>query len=103
MTKKKAKAPLERREYPGSDEIMGYEHFLKLSADDLAERIAEGADDPIPEEKVAGLLKLERSGQNRTDHVKVLLDRLGLESPYQVTNAGPPHTNDTRPITELTR
>jgi len=92
-----------QRQWPGSDEVMQYAGLLDLSADDLAERIDAKADRPIPEEKVAGLLALERAGQNRTDHVKLLCARLGVKSPYEVTNAGPGYTNDTTPVTAITR
>lgn len=90
-----------KRTFPGSDDVNLLAPLLNLSAEDLAGKIDPDADDPVPEEKVAGLLKLERSGQNRTDHVKVLCERLGVDSPLEVTHAGPPYTNDTRPVTKL--
>jgi hypothetical protein len=48
-------------------------------------------------------LGLERSGQNRTEHVKVLCERLGVKSPYEVTQAGPAWTNDQTLLTEIVR
>lgn len=87
--------------YVGMDEIMQYAPIIGLGIDEFKARIAENSDDPVPEEKVAGLLSLERSGQNRTDYVRALCDRLGVKSPYEVTNAGPGYTNDTSPITAL--
>lgn len=89
------------RQFTGSDDIMQYAGLLSLSAADLASRVAPNAVAPVPEEKVAGLLALERAGQNRTDYVQLLCKRLGVKSPYEVTSAGPPHTNDTTNITAL--
>jgi hypothetical protein len=102
MTKKKEeKAPTERRQYPGSDEVLPLEPLLKLSAEDLEKAVAEDAENLLSEEQVAGVLILERSGPNRTDHVKVLMERLGIKSPYEVTKAGPAYTNDATPVTAL--
>lgn len=88
-------------QYPGMHDVMQFAPLLNLGADEFKARIKDGADVPVPEEKVAGLLELERSGQNRTDYVKALCDRLGVKSPYEVTAAGPGYTNDTTPITKL--
>lgn len=88
-------------QYPGSDDIMQWEPLLSLSPDEFKARVAKDADAPVPEEKVAGLLKLERAGQNRTDYVKALCARLGIKSPYEVTNAGPGYTNDTTSVSAL--
>lgn len=86
----------------GSDEIMQYADLLELSAEALAERVDGDHPSPIPEEKVAGLLALERNGKNRTDWVKVLLDRLPVDSVYDVPRAGgPAYTNDTTPVSAL--
>jgi hypothetical protein len=91
-----------KNQFLGSDEVMQYAHLLDLSPDELKRVIAEDTGYGIPEEKVAGLLKLERNGKNRTDYVKVLLDRLPVDSPLDVPGAGGPgYTNDTTPITEL--
>ena len=87
--------------YAGSSDIMQYADILDLGLDSFKKRIEEGSDSPVPEEKVAGLLELERSGKNRTDYVKALCKRLGVDSPYEVTTAGPGYTNDTAPVTEL--
>ena len=89
------------RLYPGSSEVMGYADLLDLGVDEFKKRIAEDADNPVPEEKVAGLLEVERSGRNRTNYVKALMKRLDIDSPYEVTTAGPAHTNDETPITKL--
>lgn len=82
-------------------EVFKLQDLLDLGADGLRDRIAEDADNPITEGKVAGLLEVERSGKNRTDVVKVLMERLGIESPYEVTAAGPGYTNDITPTTKL--
>lgn len=89
------------RQWPGRSDIMQYAGLIDLGADDFAARIAENADDPVPEEKVAGLLELERSGQNRTPYVQAMMKRLKVKSPYEVTSAGPGYTNDVQPITKL--
>jgi hypothetical protein len=39
----------------------------------FADRVEKG-DRPVPEEKVAGLLSLERAGKNRTPYVKALME-----------------------------
>lgn len=87
--------------YPGMHDVMQFAGLLDLGVDEFQNRIKDGADNPVPEEKVAGLLELERSGQNRTDYVKALCKRLGVDSPYEVTAAGPGYTNDTTAITKL--
>lgn len=89
------------RQFLGKDDIMQYEPLLSLGVDEFKARIAENSDAPVPEEKVAGLLELERSGQNRTDYVQAMCKRLKVKSPYEVTNAGPGYTNDTTPVTRL--
>lgn len=48
----------------------------------------------LSEGQIAGLLEVERSGKNRTDVVQVLCARLGIKTPYEVTDAGPNYTND---------
>lgn len=88
-------------QYPGKDEIMRYEPLLGLSVEAFKDAIAEKPERGVPEEKVAGLLELERSGQNRTDYVQAICKRLGVKDPRQVTNAGPGYTNDITPITQL--
>lgn len=87
--------------YPGSDDIMQWEPLLGLGIDEFTARIADGSDNPVPEEKAAGLLKLERAGQNRTPYVQALCKRLGIKSPYEVTDAGPGYTNDVTNVTSL--
>lgn len=89
------------RQFTGMDDIMRWEPILDLGLDEFKARIAEKSDAPVPEEKVAGLLSLERAGRNRTDYVKAMVDRLGVDSPYEVTNAGPGHTNDVTPVSHL--
>lgn len=87
--------------YVGMDEIMQFAHLIDLPIAEL-ERVIDGeASYGIGEDKVAGLLELERSGKNRTDFVRVLCARLGVKSPTEVTKAGPDYTNDTTPITKL--
>ena len=64
-------------------------------------RIDQHADNAISESKIAGLLEMERSGRNRTEHVQVLCKRLGVKSPTEVTDAGPAYTNDTTQTNKL--
>lgn len=94
-------APAEGPRYVGSSDIMQFAPLLDQGVEEFAATVAEDADNPVPEEKVAGLLKLERAGLNRTPYVKALMDRLGIKSPYEVTDAGPDYTNDMTPITKL--
>ena len=80
--------------YPGKSEIMQFAYIVDLGLQAFTDVITEKGDNAIPEEKVAGLLELERSGKNRTEYVKVLCKRLKVKSPYEVTSAGPAYTND---------
>lgn len=82
-------------------EIMMYEHMVKLGLDEFVAAVKEGATPNIPEGKIAGLLELERSGQNRTEYVRALCKRLGVKSPVEVTSAGPGHTNDVTSLSKL--
>ncbi len=65
---------------------------------DALKKALDGKDPAYPlalsDGQIAGLLEVERSGKNRTDIVKVLCDRLGIKTPYEVTDAGPNYTND---------
>jgi hypothetical protein len=82
------------RQFTGMHDIMQYEPLLGLGVAEFEKAVADGGDTIVPEEKAAGLLELERSGQNRTPYVQALCKRLGVKSPYEVTNAGPAYTND---------
>lgn len=90
-------------QWPDSGEIMQFAHLIDLPLDELKRVTAEGMGYGITDGKVAGLLELERSGKNRTDYVKYLCQRLGVKSPYEVTNAGPAWTEDTSNITPVSR
>lgn len=95
-------APASGPQYPGSSDIMQFEPVLRLGVDEFKARIADDkTETAIPEEKIAGLLGLERAGQNRTEYVKSLMARLGVKSPYEVTPAGPDYTNDATPVSKL--
>jgi len=87
--------------YFGSDEIQMFAHLL----DDGIENLKKAIDpkDGIPEEKVAGLLILERNGKNRTEFVKLLMKRLGIKDlRAELPQAGgPDYTNDTTNLTAL--
>lgn len=76
--------------------------LLDLGVEELQERLTEEKHAFfIPFEDAKGLLHLERSGQNRTPHVKLLMKVIGVDDPYKVTSAGPPYTNDVTATTKL--
>lgn len=91
------------RQFTGMDDIMQYAPVLDLDPDPFVDAVAEKPRNSpiIPEEKVAGLLSLERAGRNRTPYVKALMDRLEIDHPGEVTSAGPGYTNDIHPTSEL--
>lgn len=84
----------------GSDEIMQFEHLLGLGVEAFEDAVKEDAEPPIADEKVYGLLKLERNGQNRTPYVKALMKRLGLKK-EDLPAGGPDYTNDVTPTSKL--
>lgn len=86
------------QKYPGYDDVNLLAPMLGESIDAFKESIAK--DGPLPEEKVYGLLALERNGQNRTDYVKAMMSRLGLKAD-ELPGGGPGYTNDVTPTTEL--
>lgn len=90
-----------RRQFTGYDEIQQYAGMLGLGIDAFVAAIAEDAPAPIPEEKVYGLLALERNGQNRTDYVKAAIKRLGLTKDDPLPGGGPGYTNDIHPVSDL--
>lgn len=76
--------------------VFHLQDMVDLDPDVLAKAL-DGKQDGYPalsEGQIAGLLEVERSGKNRTDVVEVLCKRLGIKSPYEVTDAGPAYTND---------
>jgi hypothetical protein len=98
--------PPEGDRYIGKSEIMQYAHYVDFDLEGLKAALDPKADNAIADNKVAGLLGLERGGKNRTDFVKAYMDRLRianpkLKSPYEVTDAGPPYTNDVTQVTKL--
>jgi hypothetical protein len=87
------------RQFTGMDEIMQYAGVIDLDLDAFRNAVGKGGS--LPEEKVAGLLELERSGKNRTEYVKALMARLGVDHPNEVTAAGPGYTNDVSSLNTL--
>lgn len=85
----------------GAEEINGWEHYLELSPDGLKDAVDKK--DGIPEEKVAGLLILERNGKNRTEYVKLLMKRLGIKDIVKELPqaGGPGYTHDATNLSEL--
>jgi hypothetical protein len=90
-----------RRQFTGYDEIQQYAGMLAQGVDQFTAAIAEDAPVPLPEEKVYGLLALERNGQNRTDYVKAMIKRLGLTKDDPLPGGGPGYTNDIHPVSDL--
>jgi hypothetical protein len=89
-------------QYHGSDEIMQWAYVVELPLAAFVKAIEDKKDHPIPDNKIAGLYKLERNGQNRTPYVKALRDRLGLKKGEDVPGAGgPDYTNDITQVSAL--
>jgi hypothetical protein len=89
-------------QYFGSDEIMMWSHIPELGLEAFTAAIAEDAEHPIPENKIAGIYKLERNGKNRTPYVQALRKRLGLKKGEDVPGAGgPDYTNDVSAVSAL--
>jgi len=89
------------RQWLGSDEIQMYAHNLELGVEAFEEKVkVSNKEDPIPDEKVYGLLSLERNGQNRTPYVKAMMKRLKLKAD-ELPGGGPAYTNDLTSITDL--
>ena len=89
--------------YLGSDESQMYAYMLDDGADAFVKRLTE-KDSPITDTMAAGLLKLERNGQNRTIYVKALMKRLGRKGKdelLEVADGGPDYTNDQTNISDL--
>lgn len=90
-----------KRQWHGSDEISQWSHNLSLGVEDFEKKVAvSNKEDPIPDEKVYGLLALERNGQNRTPYVKAMMKRLKLKAD-ELPGGGPAYTNDLTSITDL--
>jgi hypothetical protein len=89
-------------QYHGSEEIQQWAYLLDLGVDAFEKRVSvdAGTDGSIPDEKVYGLLALERNGQNRTPYVKAMMKRLGLKS-NELPGGGPGYTNDLTSISDL--
>lgn len=76
--------------------------LLDLGLDELKDRLTDEKHAFfIAFEDAKGLLHLERSGQNRTEYVKLLMKVIGVTDPYKVTTAGPAFTNDVTATTKL--
>ncbi len=89
-----------QNQYIGHDEIILWADILDLGVDEFEDRLKSKEGDAIPEEKVYGLLALERNGKNRTPYVKAMMKRLKLKAD-ELPGGGPPYTNDISTITKL--
>ncbi len=88
--------------YLGSDEIMMWSHIPELGFEAFKKAIENDKEHSIPENKIAGIYKLERNGKNRTEYVRVLRKRLGLKKGEDVPGAGgPDYTNDMTQLSDL--
>jgi len=87
--------------WQGSDEIQMFAYLLDTGLENL-KKVADPKDG-IAEDKLAGLLILERNGQNRTEYVKLLMKRLKIKDlKKELPQAGgPDYTNDQTLITDL--
>lgn len=90
----------EPRTFPGYDEIQMYAPLLALGVDEFEATIDPKAEPTVPDNKVYGLLALERNGQNRTPYVQACMKRLKLKV-SELPGGGPGYTNDVRPLSEL--
>jgi hypothetical protein len=79
------------------------EHLTDLGLDGLKSAIDPKKDEPLAEEVIAKLLILERNGKNRTDFVKLMMDRLKIKDiRKELPQAGgPDHTNDVSAVSKL--
>jgi hypothetical protein len=76
--------------------------LLDLPLETLVQRLSnDKVQGFIDFETAKGLLHLERSGQNRTEYVKALCNRIGVDDPRDVTTAGPGYTNDVTALNHL--
>lgn len=94
--------------FHGHEESQQWAHNLDLGVEAFEDLIAvnPGKEDrnkgeqSIPDEKVYGLLALERNGKNRTPYVKAMMKRLKLKAD-ELPGGGPSYTNDVTNITDL--
>lgn len=79
------------------------EHLTDLGLEALEGAIDAKKDGALSEEVIANLLILERNGKNRTDFVKLLMDRLRIKDiRKELPQAGgPDYTNDVSAISKL--
>lgn len=92
-------------QYLNADEIQQWAHLLDLGVSAFEDKVSLKADKDgsVPDEKVYGLLALERNGQNRTPYVKAMVNRLGLKvkDASDLPGGGPDYTHDLTTITDL--
>jgi len=89
-----------KRQFHGWEEINLYADLLDLGLEQFKDAINPKSERSIPEEKVYGLLALERNGRNRTEYVRLMAKQLKLK-PEEFPGGGPSYTNDITNLTEL--
>jgi len=89
--------------FQGHDESQQYAYLLDYGVAQF-ERLVAGKEDFKPSDvQLAGLLNLERNGQNRTPYVRALMKKLGLKTDDlpEIAPGGPSYTNDLTAISDL--
>lgn len=97
--------PIDTR-WIGHDESQQYAFWLDRPIDDIVKAHKDGG---IPDNKLYGLLALERNGQNRTEYVKKMIDALDLKKDVDkdtdlasvLPGGGPSYTNDVTNVSDL--
>ncbi|MBB4857018.1 hypothetical protein HNO88_000315 [Novosphingobium chloroacetimidivorans] len=89
-----------KRQFHGWEETNLYADLLDLGLEQFKEAIDPKSERAVPEEKVYGLLALERNGRNRTEFVRLMAKQLKLK-PEEFPGGGPSYTNDITNLTEL--
>jgi hypothetical protein len=88
------------RQWHGWEETNLYAGLLDMGLEQFKEAINPKSERAVPEEKVYGLLALERNGRNRTEYVRLMAKQLKLK-PEEFPGGGPGYTNDITNLTEL--
>lgn len=87
--------------FHGWDEIQPWASLLDLGVEAFEAKIAIKSGDAgsVPDEKVFGLLNLERNGKNRTPYVKAMVSRIDLKR--DEIPGSTDYTNDLTSLSDL--